>query len=45
MDPTTTNNVMSYCAPSWVSRASYLSILSRFKTYGLDRPSNPEEWL
>jgi hypothetical protein len=44
IDPTTTNNIMSYCGPAWVSRDSYLNIQRTFRIWGLDRPAHPEDW-
>jgi hypothetical protein len=43
-DPSKTHNIMSTCEPSWISPSTYLGTLSRFKTYGLDRPTQPGDW-
>ncbi|MDC0713278.1 hypothetical protein POL68_32750 [Stigmatella sp. ncwal1] len=44
IDPTRTSNIMSYCSPGWVSHASYLSILKRFRDRRLDWPTDPDDW-
>ncbi len=44
IDPTLTNDDMSYCGPSWVSRANYLGILKQLKVYGLDKPKDISDW-
>jgi hypothetical protein len=44
INPARSNNVMSYRGPSWVSRASYLSIQNRFRTRGLKQPAQPADW-